>query len=221
MKPRIEAVVEFPKFAGRRCLMMPYVQGDPGSVPEEYAAYADIIRSVCIDRGGIGYLTIDESVATEGRAHRGDRAKHGRALHTEAGRRPGDVYAWGSSSPWTWGSAPPKPKPPVNAWGETGLVTLDRDVEILLANNVDESCAVWDAEHEDTSPDGDIGHEADRYPYSAASFLKAGEVWRIGILTPHESLPVQRTVNRQFLRIVGSGVHGREPYFTQNPLMPS
>jgi hypothetical protein len=30
---------------------------------------------------------------------------------------------------------------------------------------------------------------------------------------------VQTTFQRQFLRIVSSGVHGREPYFTVNPLL--
>jgi hypothetical protein len=97
---------------------------------------------------------------------------------------------------------------------------LERDVRILFANSISGSCAVWDAEHEDTSPDGDIGYAADSYPYSNATFLAAGEVYEIGILTPHESVPVQRDADRQFLRIVGSGVHGREEYFTQNPLVP-
>lgn len=203
MRPTLEGVIEFPEFSGLRCLMMPYIQGEPDSVPREYGAYADIVRNVCIKRGDVGFLTIDESVATAGKPHRGARAKFDRALHTEAGRLP-DVFMWGGGGT-TWGGKP--------------NVTLDRDAEILLANNVSDSCAVWDAVHEDTSLDGDIGHEAERYPYSAASFLQAGEVWRIGILTPHESLPVQRTVERQFLRIVSSGVHGREPYFTENPLM--
>jgi hypothetical protein len=49
--------------------------------------------------------------------------------------------------------------------------------------------------------------------------MKAGEVRKIGIFTPHESLPVKNTVQRQFLRIVSSGVRGREHYFTQNPLV--
>lgn len=100
-------------------------------------------------------------------------------------------------------------------------VTLDWDVQVLLANNLDTSCALWDAEHPDTSPDGDIGDCADQYPYENAVFMRPGEVHRIGILTPHESLPVPTSCNRQFLRVVGSGVHGREPYFTVNPLMPA
>lgn len=194
--------IEFPKFSGLRCLMMPYIQGDAGSVPPEYRPYADILDSVFIKRGDIGYLTIDESAAAAGKPHRGTRAKYDRAIHTEVGRIPGKIYAWGGGG-----------------WASNHLVTLDADVEILLANNLDNSCALWDATHEDTSLDGDIGHAAEQYPYVDAVLMRAGDVHKIGILTPHESLPVTASVNRQFLRIVSSGVHGREPYFTANPLM--
>lgn len=161
------SVIAFPPFSGIRCLMMPYIQGDAESVPDVYAPYKDIIESVFLRKGDVGFLTIDESPVAVGAPHRGQRAKHGRALHTEVGRVP----------------------------------------------------AVWDAEHEDMSLDGDIGHAAVSYPYGCAHFLKAGEVYKIGILTPHESLPVQQNFNRQFLRIVSSGVHGREDYFTRNPLV--
>lgn len=196
--------VAFPKFTGVRCLMMPYVQGDSASVPKEYASYEKIIQSVFLKRGELGFLTIDESVAHAGTPHRGARAKYARALHTEAGKDPRKIYCWGSG-----------PKP---GWGKSHRVTLDQRVKILLANNLDDSCAVWDAEHEDTSLDGDIGYAADCYPYGEATLMKAGDVHKIGILTPHESLPVRRDFNRQFLRIVSSGVQGREEYFTINPL---
>ena len=198
-----ETACVFPEFRGLRCLMMPYVQGEPDSVPHEYDAYSEIIRDLFVRKGDIGYLTIDESVAHAGKPHRGERAKTNRALHTEAGRLPGKIYRWGDGG----------------GWGKRHLVTLDRDVQILVANSLDDSCAVWDATHEDTSIDGDIGHAAALYPYENAALMKAGEVRQIGILTPHESLPVKETVRRQFLRIVGSGVHGREPYFTTNPLV--
>lgn len=183
--------------------MMPYVQGDPASVPEIYAPYRKVLGSVFLKKGDIGFLTIDESLAVKGKPHRGQRAKCARALHTEVGRDAARVYKWGGGG-----------------WGKRHHVTLDRDVSILLANNLDDSCAVWDAEHEDTSLDGDIGHAASEYPFGDADFLKAGEVRVIGILTPHESLPVQQNFSRQFLRIVSSGVHGREEYFTANPLVP-
>jgi hypothetical protein len=224
--------IEFPKFSGVRCLMMPYVQGDPASVPDEYEAYRDIISSVFIKCGDIGFLTIDESLAVAGKPHRGARSRYARALHTEAGILRG-VYAWGGSTPtygwggeriYKWGDATPEPvfrwgggSP---SWGGRRAVTLDRDVRILIGSSVAESCAVWNAEHADTSEDGDIGHVADLYPYRDAHLLAAGEVCEIGILTPHESLPVKVDTHRQFLRIVGAGVHGREDYFTVNPLVP-
>ena len=182
--------------------MMPYIQGESASVPDEYKPYAAIIDSVFHKKGDVGYLTIDESLALAGKPHRGTRAKSARALHTEVGRDPAKVY-------YRWGGS----------WGGKDEVILDGDVEILLANNVDDSCAIWNASHPETSLDGDIGHESGRYPYKDAVLVKSGEVHKIGILTPHESLPVRETCERQFLRIISSGVHGREPYFTMNPLV--
>lgn len=204
MTNKHKTTVSFPNFSGVRCLMMPYIQGDSSSIPYVYAAYRQIVDSVFLKRGDIGFLTIDESFAVEGKPHRGQRARYARALHTEAGRSPAKIYCWGGGG---WGCPPHR-------------VILERNVMILLANNLANSCAVWDTEHENTSLDGDIGHMAADYPYSNAVFLKANEVHRIGILTPHESLPVNKDFNRQFLRIVSSGVHGREEYFTRNPMVP-
>ena len=192
--------ITFPEFTGIRCLMMPFIQGDSSSVPDEYKPYKEILDRVFVKKGDIGYLTIDESPVIAGNPHRGARAKYNRALHTEVGRDPNKMYCWGGGG----------------TWGSNSLVTLDRDVQILLANNLDDSCAVWNTDHENTSSDGDIGNFSEIYPYNEAIFMKSGDVHQIGILTPHESLPVKQSFDRQFLRIVSSGVHGREPYFTQN-----
>ena len=201
MSLRKAGQLTFPDYSGVRCLMMPYIQGDAASVPSEYAAYDTIINSVFIKRGDVGFLTIDESPAVKGIPHRGQRAKYGRAIHTEAGKHPDRSLRWGG----TWGSA--------------DYVIIDRDATVLLANSLDDTCAIWDASHEDTSRDGDIGHFSESYPYDRAILMKAGDVYEIGILTPHESLPLKADCRRQFLRILSSGVHGREPYFTENPLM--
>jgi len=193
--------ITFPAFTGVRCLMMPYIQGEPDSIP--YLPYRDIVASVYLRKGEVGFLTIDESPVIAGAPHRGYRAKYGRALHTEVGRIPDRIYRWGGGG-----------------WGKRHAVTLDRDVRILLANNLDNSCAIWNSEHEDTSSDGDIGNLAHEYPYRNAVFMKSGDIHEIGIFTPHESIPVASAFNRQFLRIISSGVHGREEYFTENPLLP-
>jgi hypothetical protein len=195
--------VTFPEYSGTRCLMMPYIQGDPDSIPDDYDLYRPIITSTYLNKGDVGFLTIDESRVVAGTAHRAVRAKFGRALHTEAGLHP-------KSGRFFWGGG---------SWGGRVNVTLDPKVEILLANNLDGSCTLWDAVHKDTSIDGDIGDKTDLYPYEDAVVMRAGEVHRIGILTPHESMPVQEDFDRQFLRILGAGVHGREPYFTINPLL--
>ena len=195
--------IKFPSFTGARCLMMPYIQGDPESVPEEYrAGYEDILSKVFFTSDDIGFLTIDESLVSAGNPHRGKRAKHERALHTEAGISPNKLYTWGGGG-----------------WGRSHNVTLDGDVEVLLANSIDDSCATWNSIHKNTSLDGDIGGQADLYPYENAIFMKAGEVHKVGIFTPHESLPVAETTNRQFLRIISSGVYGREDHFTKNRLL--
>lgn len=194
--------ITFPEFTGLRCLMMPYIQGDTSSLPEEYLPYFNILENLFFKKGDIGFLTIDESKVLKGKPHRGDRAKYGRAIHTEVGRTPERLYCWGGGN-----------------WGGNHNVFLEKDTKILLSNNLDNSCAVWDAEHEDTSIDGDIGHMSNNYPYEKAIVMKAGDVYEIGILTPHESLPVRTDVDRQFIRVISAGVHGIEPYFTTNPLL--
>jgi len=219
----LQQKIKFPEYTGIRCLMMPYIQGDPESVPDQYRnGYEDIIKNIFVKRGDIGFLTIDESVAKKGKPHRGKGSKFERAIHTEACQLM-KVYNWGSGGGYSWGNteSPEKsePEPDPQTWRGAANVTLDRDVQILLANNTDDTCAVWDFALERTTRDGDLGHKAHLYPYEEAIFMKAGEVHQIGILTPHESLPVKQDVKRQFLRILGSGVHGREPYFTENPLM--
>ena len=104
--------IEFPVFNGLRCLMMPYIQGDPDSVPKEYHPYASIIATAFLRAGDVGFLTIDESIAHAGKPHRGKRARTDRALHTEAGVRH-KVGVWGGG------------------WGRSDEVTLDAGVEIL------------------------------------------------------------------------------------------
>ena len=183
--------------------MMPYIQGDPDSVPDEYQAYKSIIETTYLEKGRPGFLTIDESQVGSGQPHRGKRAKHGRAIHTEAGILPNAMYCWGYTP----------------TWGGRVNVILNPATQIMLASNLGGTCAVWPTEHPDTSLDGDIGHVAHLYPYDEAHVLDSGEVCTIGILTPHESLPVKQDTKRQFLRVVGEGVYGREPYFTENPLM--
>lgn len=193
--------IAFPAYDSKRCLMMPYIQGRPESVPEELrTGYEEILETLILEDGETGWLTIDESEVVAGKAHRGDRSKHGRALHTEVN----NDSRWGGGG---WGN---KKSP----------VYLTRDTRILVASSIGGTTAYWDAEQVETTEDGDIGHLAHLYPMEDAIILDAGEVAEFGIFTPHESLPVEESAKRQFIRIIGQGVSGREPYFTENPLLP-
>jgi hypothetical protein len=67
--------------------------------------------------------------------------------------------------------------------------------------------------------DGDLSAYIDNYPAETGILLKSGEVAKLSIFTPHECVSQKESGHRQFFRIVGKGVSGREDYFTINPLM--
>lgn len=194
----------FPDYTGARCYMMPFIQGRPESLPEEYASYADIVERLALpgEDGRVGLITIDESVVSAGTSQRGYGSGE-RTIHTEACVS-GERLSWGPTDP-TWGPSP---------W-----VRLERDVRVLIANSIDDTCMLWDVEVTDTTPDGDLSHRADEFPRQTGRLMKAGEVMEIGIFTPHEPIAQAEGGKRQFFRIVGQGVHGREDYFTRNPVL--
>lgn len=78
---------------------------------------------------------------------------------------------------------------------------------------------VWDVDVTDTTPDGDLSHRAAEFPRDKGHMMSAGQLVEIGIFTPHEPIVQRSGGNRQFFRIVGKGVRGREDYFTRNELL--
>lgn len=55
----ITNVIDFPEFKGIYCIMMPFIQGDSKSLPKELIQYSNIINNNYIEKGKIGFLTID------------------------------------------------------------------------------------------------------------------------------------------------------------------
>lgn len=199
---KVVSTVRFPKFKGIKCLMMPFIQGDVTSLPKEYQGYSDIIETNYLEKGEVGFLTIDESFVESGASQRGyNSAGIERNVHIEVGRE-GDSNRWGG-----------------NVWAGRANVLLDDDTEVLIANNIDDTCRVWDTIEKAYTKDGDLSAYIDKYPEDTGRLLKSGELARISIFTPHECVAQKHSGKRQFLRIVGKGVRGREPYFTVNPLM--
>ena len=90
---------------------------------------------------------------------------------------------------------------------------------VLIANSISDTCRVWDAKEMRFTQDGDLSAYIDNYPTETGILLKSGEVAKISIFTPHECINQTQSGKRQFFRIVGRGVKGREDYFTINPLI--
>lgn len=199
--------IMFPEFTGVKCNMMPFIQGDSSSLPSEYKTYSDIINSNYLEKGEVGLLTIHESFVQAGKSQRGYNSTGiKRNVHIEVGRQIEKVNLWGSG-----GST--------STWGDKYNTLLDDETMILIANNISDTCRVWNEKEMSYTKDGDLSEYIDKYPEETGILLKSGEVAKISIFTPHECITQTQSNKRQFFRIVGKGVKGREDYFTINPLM--
>ncbi len=201
----ITNTITFPKFTGIKCNMMPFIQGDAGSVPEIYRTYSDIISSNHLEKGEIGFLTIQESFVEANNSQRGYNASGiNRNVHIEVGRTK-NCNHWGGDT--------------VNSWSGKYNTLLDDTTMVLIANSVSDTCRYWDVKELSHTKDGDLSAYIDKYPEETGKLMKSGEVAKISIFTPHECVNQTISSNRQFFRIVGKGVQGREDYFTVNPLV--
>ena len=79
--------ISFPNFTSIKCNMMPFIQGDPSSLPKEYLTYSDIIKENHLEKGEIGFLTIQESFVEANSSQRGYNSSGiNRNVHIEVGR---------------------------------------------------------------------------------------------------------------------------------------
>lgn len=217
--------IQFPQFTGIKCSMMPFIQGDAKSLPKIYQPYAEIINQHYLEKGKMGLLTIDESFVQSGKSQRGFNSKGiKRNVHIEVGHD-GDITAWGNIG---WGPQPSigwgSPAPNIGwgggtSWGGHRNVLLHPDTQVLIANSISDTCMLWDRKELRPTNDGDLADYIDDYPEGSGIMMKAGDLAKISIFTPHECIAQHHSSHRQFIRIVGEGVTGREEYFTINPLM--
>jgi hypothetical protein len=201
----ITNTIHFPEFTGIKCNMMPFIQGDSSSLPDEYKPYAKIIDDNYLEKGEIGLLTIHESFVEGGKSQRGYNSTGiNRNVHIEVGRHE-KLNRWGGGG----GSS----------WGGKYETLLDDETMVLITNNISDTCRVWDVKETRYTKDGDLSDYIEKYPEETGILLKSGEVAKISIFTPHECINQTQSGKRQFFRIVGKGVRGREEYFTINPLI--
>lgn len=197
--------IQFPMFTGIKCNMMPFIQGDSSSLPSEYKSYSEIIDKNYLEKGEIGFLSIHESFVEKGKSQRGyNDAGIKRNVHIEVGIN-GDINNWGGGGGCSWGN---------------GYKTvLDKNTMVLIANSISDTCRLWDVLETSPTKDGDLSLYIDKYPEETGILLKKGELAKISIFTPHECINQNHSDKRQFFRIVGKGVKGREKHFTINPLV--
>lgn len=189
--------IDFPEFTGIKCNMMPFIQGDSGSLPDWAKPYSSIIDENYLEKGEVGFLTIDESFVDAGKSQRGySTSGANRNVHIEVGRVEN-----------------------LNCWGGGVNTLLDDETKVLIANSISDTCRLWNKLEKASTKDGDLSDYIDRYPEETGTLLKAGELAKISIFTPHECVSQKQDSKRQFFRIIGKGVRGRESYFTINPLM--
>lgn len=196
----------FPKFTGERCLMMPFIQGDSKSLPENLQQYSEIINNNFLEKGEIGFLTIDERFVNAGNSQRGYNSKGiERNVHIEVGHlENSDKLRWGGQN---------------YGWGSRANVILTPETNVLIGNNLDDTCRYWDKLETRHTKNGDLSDYIDDYTEESGILMKAGELVKINILNPHECIKQTKDAFRQFIRIVGKGVTGREEKFTINPLL--
>jgi hypothetical protein len=185
--------VAFPRPQNINVNMMPFVLGDPDSLPEELRAYQPLIDACEVEaaeQGSVCYLTISETAVQPGSSQRRGGA------HTE--RHPN--VSWGGGG---WGG---------------GRHDGRRHGGLYIASTMEATTAVWDARIENPGPGGDCSDRLEELGES--SLLDANQLVWLTDATPHASLPVPRAGTRQFFRLVTSQIDlWYEDHSTANALV--
>src|SRR5580698_10256575 len=124
--------VNFPEPKNIKVNMMPFVMGDPDSIPPELRGYVPLIDACHLEAEQIvkvGYLSITESTVEAG----GSQRRPG--IHTE--KHP--AVDWGGG------------------WGHGRMDEVRHD-GIYMASTVYGSCRAWDRHIETPGPMGDCEH---------------------------------------------------------------
>ena len=147
-----------------------------------------------VKKDELAYLTIDERHVSCGESQRRG------GVHVESpGVLPLNPHEYQANGKYIPGAE--------HFWGR-GMMMRPESIEggIFMASNVDESCAVWNATLCD--PDGDVvGKLGDVRRLKGllgppAMILAAGDLVWMTDQIPHESLPLKRSSQRQYFRLV-------------------
>jgi hypothetical protein len=186
--------VEFPAPSDLNVNMMPFVMGDHGSIPELARAYCPLIDACDLERsqiGKIGFLSITETFVATGKSQRRP------GIHTEKHANKG------------WGGG----------WGRGRYENNRRHGGLYLASTVDRSCRAWDMHIETTGHMGNCEHLRSTLASRRSVITQSNTLYWMTDSCPHESLPLQAGMFRQWFRLVTHEVDlWYEKHSTTNPL---
>lgn len=238
--------VSFPKPQGININMMPFVFGDKSSLPKEYHGYLPLIEKANFAKGSVAYLTIHESVVEKGSTQRRP-GLHTDGTSGEQADGSISESSWGgggySGGSWGGGGEPyrgkfpmkkPKPKPVVDPKKKKKLSESDDLVEeggwgggwggikeskgIYIASS-DGTCNIYDTYVSNKNVDKHGGTLKESVQNTKCVSAKPSTMYWITDRTPHESIPVKETTNRQFFRLVSEDIHAwYKKHSTPNPL---
>ncbi len=232
--------VNFPKPTGININMMPFIMNlrdfSKCRLPDYLRPYWEAILCHCPveyeQRGKIGYLTIQESYV------RKDYSQRRPGLHTE---KPGLVRLKSNKEKVICNSPCDDDSQEVEdttgfgngyslvrrfsyQWGSGSWRRVSEQPQIVggiyMASNLSHSCKIYNCEIMDDTligEHGDIEHLREFLP--EGEDLKKNSMYWFTDRTPHESLPLKNSAERQFFRLVTSEVSlWFEEHSTKNPL---
>jgi len=212
--------IRLPEFSETRVLLMPVVLGDMASIPKFLDHYSDTIRALFDLQsysGKTGYLTIDEREVKKGFTLRRP------GLHVDGVYMQGAAIWGGGGGGAAWGGAKPKPKPD-NPGGNVrqeppGLEMGSGWGPGLLTISNPQGCRAWKKKfYGFPKGEGECDHLADQCDHGSSTILAANTVYWMDPLCVHESLPMEATTKRQFVRL---SLPSTGPWYegcTPNPL---
>lgn len=189
-----KGLVEFPQYSGTRVMMMPLLLGNMETIPEMLKHYKDFIYSLFKmtdpnHYGKVGYLTIDEKEVQGGKTHRRMGLHVDGVYNASCGGWGGDGGGWGSVST---GMLTVASAPGCKAYSQpfSGVIGKDGECDLIKDQCLEDSSKLFESNH----------------------------VYWLSGLTVHESVPMERTIKRQFVRL---SMPSKAPWFqgyTENPL---
>lgn len=171
-------MVQFPVSRDLCVNMMPFVMGEPESIPTEYRHYVPLIEACDVApqlQGKVGFLSIHESFVEKGKTQRRS------GLHTEGHPR----RDWGGG------------------WGKR--ISGAKTGGLYMASSIGASCRVWDM-HIEPCSGGDCEPLRAAVERAPSTDMQANALYWMHDRTPHESLSALASAYRQWFRLVAGRV---------------